>query len=289
MSAVASPAAGAVPTRPRVQVRPSSFGRLVASEWIKFRTLRSTWWTLGVGAALMIALAVLQTWGTTTIAEEAGGFPDLSGAAYITGGAFLGQLAFVVLGVLAITGEYGTGMIRSTFAAAPRRLPVLAAKLVVVFAAVFVVSLVAIALSWLGSMAWFDELGLSVDLSSGEDVRILLGTALYLATTTALAYAIGALVRVSAAGIAIVLGLLLVVEIAFAAIPWRPLQVLAPFLPSSAGGRLMLDDASIESSRAFAEASDVVSLTPWQGYGVLVAWVAVLLAVAAVLLRRRDA
>lgn len=284
MTTLAVPAAGPA-ARSRVAVRPVTFGRLVASEWVKFRSLRSTWWTLGVGAALMIALAVLSTWGTSNAPADAG-IPGMSGVAFVVGGYFMGQLAFCVLGVLAITGEYTTGMIRATFAAAPRRLPVLWAKLVVVFVAVLVVSLVAVGLSWAGSSFWFDDLGVTVDLSRADDVRILLGTPLYLATATALAYAIGALVRHSAAGLAIVLGLLLVVETAFALIPWRPLQVISPFLPSTAGGRLTMDSASMEQMDSF---SDVATLTPWQGYGVMVAWVVVLLALAAVLVRRRDA
>ncbi|MBX9246144.1 ABC transporter permease subunit [Actinotalea ferrariae] len=283
MTTLAAQAPGA--SRPRTTVRPSSFGRLVAAEWVKFRSLRSTWWTLAVGAVLMIALAVLQTWGTSTIPDDIE-FPNLSGAVFVTGGAFLGQLAFCVLGVLAITGEYSTGMIRSTFAAAPRRLPVLWAKLVVIFSAVLLVSVLAVALSWVGSMPWFDELGLAIDLGNSDDLRIMLGTPLYLATATALAFAIGALVRHSAAGLAIVLGLLLVVEQAFALIPWRPLEVISPFLPSTAGSRLTMDAATQQMMDA---GSDVATLTPWQGYGVLVAWVVVLLALAAVLMRRRDA
>lgn len=285
MSLAVDDRAVAPSARPRMPVHPATFGRLVASEWVKFRTLRSTFWTLGSAVVVMVAMAVLQAWGSVTIADEV----DLSsvpGTAYATGSWFFGQIAFCVLGILAITGEYSTGMIRSTFAAAPRRLPVLWAKLVVVVTAVFVVSVIAVALSWAGASPFFDELGATIDPSSSEDLRILLGTPLYLATITALAYAIGALVRHSAGALAVVLGLLLVVETAFSAIPWRPLQVISPFLPSTAGGRLTQDAATIEGMDRFSE---FATLTPWQGYGVLVAWVVVLLAVGAVLLRRRDA
>lgn len=273
------------PARPRMPVHPVSFTRLVVAEWIKFRTLRSTFWTLGTALALMVAMAVLQAWGSVQMAQDM----DLSGVpgtGYATGAWFIGQLAFCVLGILAITGEYSTGMIRSTFAAAPRRLPVLWAKLVVVVTAVFVVSVVAVALSWAGAAPFFDDLGATIDLSSSEDVRILLGTPLYLATITALAFAVGALTRHSAGALAVVIGLLLIVETAFASIPWRPLQTISPFLPSTAGGRLTQDSATIEAMDQFSE---FATLTPWQGYGVLMGWVVVLLAVAAVLLRRRDA
>lgn len=286
MTTLATGGRTAVPAaRPRVTVRPVTFGRLVASEWVKFRSLRSTWWTLGVGVAFMVALAVLQTWGTSTMGDDAGSFP-MAGTDFVTGGWILAQLAFCVLGVLAITGEYSTGMVRATFAAAPRRLPVLWAKLVVVFLAVLVASLVGIALSWAGSAPWFGELNASIELTDPEDLRRLLGTALYLATATALAYAIGALVRHTAAGLSIIFGLLLVLENVLPAIPWRPTQELSPFLPSRAGQQVLLDSELISQ---MGLASDTITLTPWQGYGVMVAWVAVLLAVAAVLLRRRDA
>lgn len=273
------------PTRPRVPVRPVTFPRLVAAEWVKFRSLRSTFWTLGAAVVLMVALAVLQTWGTSTLVGEMD-MPSMGGTAYVTGGYFLGQIAFCVLGVLIITGEYSTGMVRSTFAAAPTRLPVLWAKLVVVVTAVFVVSVVAVALSWAGSAPFFDTLGASVDLTRSEDLRILLGTPLFLAASTGLAYALGALIRHSAGALATVLGLLLVVETAFAQIPWRPLQMISPFLPSTAGSRLLYETDTLARLDEMAE---YATLTPWQGFGVLVAWVAVLLAVAAVLLRRRDA
>lgn len=285
MTTLAAPRPGAVPSRARAAVRPVTFGRTVAAEWVKFRTLRSTWWTLGVGAVLMIAFSVLTTWAITTIDDE-GGFPGMSGASFATSGYFFAQLAFCVLGVLIVTGEYSTGMVRSTFAAVPRRLPVLWAKLVVVFTAVLAVSLVATAISWAVGSLWYDDLGLSIDLGRSEDLRILLGTSLYLATATALAYAFGALVRHSAAGLAIVFGLLLVVENAFAAIPWRPIEVISPFMPATAGQRLLTQDSVLAM---MDQGADVATLSPWQGYGVMAAWVVVLLAVAAVLLRRRDA
>lgn len=286
MTTLAVPSTAPAARRPRTAVRPVTFGRLLAAEWVKFRSLRSTPWALGVALVLMVGLAALQAWGTSNAPSDMGAMAGISGAVYVTGGSFLAVLVFCVLGVLAITGEYTTGQIRSTLTSAPQRVPVLLAKLVVVVTAVLVVSALAVGLSWAVASPWFDDLGVSVDLGDASDLRILGGTALYLATATALAFAIGALVRHSAAGLAIVLGLLLVVENVFALVPWRPFELVSPFLPATAGGRLTMDDAT----RAMVDAgSEAVILTPWQGYGVMVAWVVVLLAVAAVLLRRRDA
>jgi ABC-2 type transport system permease protein len=134
--------------------------------------------------------------------------------------------------------------------------------------------------AWAACAPWFGPTGMSIDLMRAEDARLVLGTPLYLGAVTALAFGIGMLVRSPAAGISIVVGLLLVIENLLAAIPWAPLQSLAAHLPSSAGSRLLRSDAVVSNSS---------ELTPWGGYGVMLLWVVGVLAVAVVLLRRRDA
>ncbi len=270
---------GAAPAR--ATVSPVTFPRVVSSEWIKFRTVRSTAWTLPITALVMVGLAVLQAWGLTQMPADA--MYPISAAGIVTGGAFLAQLVVSVLGVLAITGEYTTGMIRSTLAAVPRRLPALWAKAMVLFVVVLVVSVVAVALSWVAALPFLNNLGIEVDLGNSDHLRVLAGTPLYLATIAVFAFAIGALVRHSAGALAIVLGLLLVIETVFSAIPLRFFEVISPYLPSTAGSRILTDGELLGPSMGG------VDLTPWQGYGVLVAWVVLLLAAAAVLLRRRDA
>ena len=262
-----------------------TFGRIVASEWIKFRSVRSTLWTLPVTALVMVGLAVLQAWGAVTVGGDA---PEVGGSAptIVTGGWFLAQMVVAVLAILTITGEYSTGQIRSSVTAVPRRVPILAAKALVLFVAVAVVSTVAVALSWLASLPFLNQLGVSVDLSNPDQLRVLLGTPLYLATIALFAFAVGALPRPSAGALAIVLTLLLVLENVFALLPFRFFEVVSPFLPSTSGGRILLDSGTLEFMDA---GSTGAHLTAWQGYGVLVAWVAVLLTAAAVLLRRRDA
>jgi len=280
-----------VPTR---AVGPVTFPRVLSSEWVKLRTVRSTVWTLSATVLVMIGVAVLSAWGMSLLlAEEPA---DLGTdptallthpAAYATNGVFFAQLVVLVLGVLTISGEYGTGMIRSTFAAVPSRVPALLGKAVVLFSTVFAVSTLAVALSFAASLPFLGELGGPVDFSSGETWRILLGAPLYLATMSLLALGVGALVRHSAGGIAIVIGLVLVVEQVLGVIPVRVFELVSPFLPASAGSQLLLDENMLAFSAPMA--GDVPVLTPWQGYGVLAAWVLVVLGAAAVLLRRRDA
>lgn len=283
MTVLALPGAAA-PARRRVAVHPSTFRRLVAAEWVKLRSLRSTWWTLVLGALVVPAFAASRMSSISAV-PEAVGSPSLVGAVYVTSGVALAQLVFCTLGVLSVAGEYGTGQIRSTLAAAPTRVPALAAKLLVTVLAVMAASFVAVLAAWAASAPWFGATGMSVDLTDAQDLRIVLGVPLYLGAVTALAFGVGAIVRSSAAGIAAVLGLLLVVENALASIPWAPVQTLAAHLPASAGSRLL----GADEVGSVITVSSTTDLTPWQGYSVLLAWVAAVLVVAGVLLRRRDA
>src|SRR5438477_9259416 len=100
------------------------FPDLVRSEWTKLRSLRSTYWALLATAGLAIVFGALMMLGYST-APDANGIPT---AQYSLSSFFVAQLAIIVLGVLTITGEYATGSIRATFAAAPQRRAVLAAK-----------------------------------------------------------------------------------------------------------------------------------------------------------------
>jgi len=199
--------------------------------------------------------------------------------------ASMASLAVAVLGTFVITGEYSTGMIRSTLAAVPRRLQALWAKGLVLAVSIFLVSIVGVALSLAVMKLFLGAKGLAPDLGNRETLRILLGTALYLTAIASLAFAIGALLRHSAGALAAVLGLLLVIE-NLAQIPWKPLQLISPFLPGTAGSKILMTQAEIN---AISHGSVGAVLGPWQGFAVLLAWVAVLLTAAAALLRHRNA
>jgi ABC-2 type transport system permease protein len=261
-----------------------TFPRIVKSEWIKFRTLRSTIWTLAITLVLIVGIVTLFS---AIFASEPAEITDADGGSIV---AFMiatgvAQLVVIVLAVLAITGEYSTGMIRSTLAAIPRRLPALWAKGAVLAISIFVASTVAVAIS-LGVMQIFlGAKGLAPDLGNAETVRILSGTPLYLTAIALFAFAIGALLRHSAGALATVLGLLLVIENLFL-IPWKPLQLISPFLPGAAGFKILTPQVQID---AMSQGAVGAVLGPWQGFAVLLAWVAVLLAAAAFLLKRRNA
>ncbi|QZN86357.1 ABC transporter permease subunit [Cellulomonas sp. C5510] len=254
-----------------------TFPRLVRSEWIKLWTVRSTWWVLPITVLAMAGIAwMVAYFGTQEATDGAEVVLGASTAAVVVSGLQLAQLAICVLAVLTITGEYTTGMIRSTLTAAPTRTPALLAKALVVVVVAWVTGLVATLASWAVTYPVLGE-QLRVDLDDAVNQRILVGAPLYLAAIALLAYGIGALLRHSAGALATVLGLLLVVESVFALVPWTFFQKVSPYLPMSAGSQLVQNGGPD------------ATLSPWEGFGVLVAWGVVALAAALVLAKRRDA
>lgn len=286
---VTSPPATLQPDRPAVDETQPGFARIVVSEWIKLRTLRSTVWTLVTTLLLTLAVVLVFCWFivSSVPAGTSGNVDGVGSGTFIFGiAASLAQLPVVILGVLIISGEYSTGMIRSTFAAVPRRLPALWAKAVVLAASVFAVSTVATGLS-LGIMALLlGPSGLAPKLGDEGTVRVLAGLPLYLTAIALFAFAVGALLRHSAGALATVLGLLVIITNIFL-FPWKPMAMVGPFLPSNAGTRIMMTQEQLDTISQ--NSVGVAPLEPWQGYGVLLAWVAILLTAAAVLVRHRDA
>ncbi|GIG19645.1 ABC transporter permease [Cellulomonas chitinilytica] len=262
-----------------------SFGHLLKSEWIKFWSVRSTIWTLAITAVALVGFTVLLTLAMVNAPDDAGAPTNPLDAFGLN--VYLGPLAVAVLGALSITGEYTTGMIRSSLTAEPRRTPVLWAKALVLFVVVFVVSAASIAVAALLQAAIFGGDGMTVDVYDSQTLRALTGYALYISMIGLLSFALGALMRHSAAAIATVLGALLILPIMFSAIPWEPLHKIMPFLPNVAGAQVTQTNDQIAAMAAAQP--DVITLSAWAGFGVLAAYVVVVLAAAAVLLKRRDA
>jgi ABC-2 type transport system permease protein len=198
------------------------------------------------------------------------------------------QLVAAVLGVLVISGEYGTGMIRSTFTAAPGRLGAYFGKLIVLAVVVFVVGVVSLGASALVATAIFNARGLHTDLASWGVLLPMLGAAAYLALVAMLAFAFGAIIRSSAGGIATALGTLLVLPVAMRIVAsltraqW--VSNVASFLPSEAGARIY----AYQPAHPAPVPSGAVSLDPALGALVLGAWLVVGLVIGMVLTKRRD-
>jgi ABC-2 type transport system permease protein len=202
-------------------------------------------------------------------------------------GVSFGQLVVAVLGALVITGEYGTGMIRSTFTAVPRRLPALAAKALVFGVVTFVLTLVALLVGALLAAPILDGRGIHPDLGDSSVWLALVGAAGYLTLLGILAMAIGLIIRVSAGAIATALGLVLVVPIIFNLLAsltradWA--RNVGAFLPSDAGGR------GYAYQPTGGVTDGILTLDGGQGLLVLAAWCVVAAVVGGVLVKRRDA
>lgn len=252
---------------------------LAFSEWTKLTTLRSTYWTLLAAAVAMTGFGGLVTAAyarhLTPAARAA-----LDPAAYSESGFFLAQLAIGVLGVLVMTGEYATGSIRSTLAAAPQRVTVLAAKSGVFAVVAFAVGLaISLAAFFLGK-AIFTAKGIPVSLDAPGALRSVLGTGLYLAVLGLLSLGLGALVRRTAGAIAILVVLLVFLPAAVGALPAASQNDVNPYLPSVAGQVII-------GHTKFTPPGHL--LAPWTGLTVFCGYTAAILLAAAIDLHRRDA
>jgi len=252
--------------------------RVIVSEWIKVRSLRSTLFSLLAAVVCTAGLGILIS------ALRANDFKHngLPGGRFdytlvTLRGIYLAQLAIGVLGVLMITGEYGTGMIRATLAAVPRRLPVLWAKAAVFAVVVFVVMGIASLLAFEGGQAMLSSAGIHIGLSSPGAARAVLGGALYLTAVGLLAIGLGFLVRNTAGAIASLFGLLLVLPAVAEALPTSVYNDVFRYLPMPAGTQIL------------TTVQDPSLLTPWTGIGVLCLYAIAAIAAGAVMLKRRDA
>jgi len=253
---------------------------VLRSEWTKLRSLRSTRWSLLAavlalaGLSMLIAAVQMNQWSHIAMDERAAFSSIDSGV----GGFHLAQLAVGVLGVLVISGEYTTGMIRSSFMAVPRRLPVLWAKLGVFSVVTFVLMLTFAFVGFFGVQAIVAGHHLDHAIGDPDALRVVVGTALFLTVLGVLGLGLGALVRNTAGGIAAFVGLLFVLPGITALLPRSLGHTISPYLPFNAG-----------SAVATSHFEDANHLAPWAGFGVLCIYAAVIIAAAAVRVVRRDA
>jgi len=256
-----------------------SFWHLVSSEWIKLRSLRSTESAYIIIIVMSIGMALLMAGNITGPASPEQAIPHEAQARLIAGttvfGVYFGQLVVVVLGVLVISGEYTTGMIRSTLTAAPKRLPALWAKGLVLFVTTFVVGLISTVGAILAVMPILAGQGITASLLDPDVYQPALNGALYLALLSAFGLGVGTMLRSSAGGIAVALGVLLLLPTLWMLIPYDWARDATAYLLPNAGAD-------------FFGAGDN-GLEYWQSLLVILAWIAVSLAGAAALLKRRDA
>lgn len=267
-----------------------SFGGILKSEWIKLTTLRSTVWCLAIVVVVTIGLGILLAFtfsnqGNLPTAQQQQATVQVSTLAI-----GFSQLAVSVLGALVITGEYGTGMIRSTFAAAPGRFSPVLAKALVFAAVIFGVSLISIGVTALITAPLLPNVGVHPDFGDAGVYWALLGGAGYLALIGLFAFALGTIIRNSAGAIAAALGTVLVLpgilQLIGALTKTEWVTNLTKFLPS--GADRMYAYAIAQPAVPGAPAG-AITLDPWQGLLLIVVWDVVLLAIGMILVKRRDA
>jgi ABC-2 type transport system permease protein len=263
-------------TMPGVRVTQA---RVLASEWVKFRSLRSSYIALImafaaiVGFGLLFAGILANRWPKLEPAEQAMFDPT----EITLRGVFLAQLIIGVLGVLMVTGEYSTGMIRASLSAAPARLPVLWGKAVVFAVVTFVVTGVAAIIAFLAGQSLLSSQHIETTLSAPGVTRAVIGAGLYLTGIGLLGVVLGWIIRHSAGAIGTLFGLLLILPLLTSALPASWSIHIRPYLPGSAGQQIM------------AMKFDPGDLSPWTGFAWFCGYLVVGIAVAAVLLARRDA
>jgi ABC-2 type transport system permease protein len=253
---------------------------VIEMEWIKLRSLRSTWWITAIVVVSMIGLAIVVLryypahWARMSAADRASFDPTDDG--YV--GLGVAQLAAAILGILAATGEYSSGMIRSTLVAVPRRGLVLAAKAVVVGLVTLVLGeVLAFAAFWAGQSVLH---GPAPHAALGQPgvLRAVLMAGAYLPLTALIGLGTGALVRHAAVGISAAVAAMFVLPVILVALPESVQHAALRFLP------VAIAENSLTAVKAVP-----YSLSPWAGLAMLALYAAAVLGAAGLLLARRDA
>jgi ABC-type transport system involved in multi-copper enzyme maturation permease subunit len=255
------------------------FGNVLRSEWTKMRSVRSTYWTLIAAVLSTVALGavICARWAQIANTKGSGELDGFDATLTSLNGIYLAQIAIGTLGVLVISSEYGTGMIRATFSAVPQRRALLAAK-GIVFAAVVLL---------LGEVMSFAAFGIGQALLSGSHAGVSLGqpgvlqavagAGLYLAAVGLLGFGLGTTIRHTAGALSAFFGLLFGASAIVALLPtsWR--EAVLPYMPANAG------------SQIFTIVRSHGALGPWTGLGVFCLYVVAAVGAGFVLVTARDA
>jgi len=279
MTAITRPGLAPAPTAPApvTVAGPVTQARVVRAELTKLRGLRSTWWCALTAVVLIVGLGAIIA-GSGTPYHVSPGNTAAAGASGALLGVLFAQLVVGVVGVLAFSGEYGTGMIRATLAVVPARLPVLWAKVIVLVGLVLPVTMLCAFADFFAAAAIESSRGGSVlSLTDPGVLRTVVGSSLYLTVVVVIGLALGALFRRTAAGLSVFAAVFFVIPVSVGALP-QNIRGFAPYLPSNAGGALW--GSPLGTAHA---------LSPWTGFACLCGYAVVLTALAAWQLRRRDA
>ncbi|HEX3491799.1 MAG TPA: ABC transporter permease subunit [Streptosporangiaceae bacterium] len=254
------------------------FRTVAAMEWRKLRSVRSTWYIVAIFGAAMIGMAVLALSHENYPQLPAAGRASFDPTHDCFIGLVLGQLLTGVLGVLAITAEFSSGMIRATFAAAPRRPLVLAAKAGVVGAVTLAAGeITALAAFWAGQAA-LPPPAPQATLGQPGVLRAVLMAGAYPALIALIGLGLGALIRHTAGAICALVGVLFVLPLLF-----------VPLGPSAQNTVQNLLPHPMAATSLTAVRPEAQVWSPWLTFALLCAYATATLAAGAWALARRDA
>ncbi|ALE93358.1 ABC transporter [Arthrobacter alpinus] len=285
-----------------------SFTGVLRSEWIKFRSLRSTQLLLAFSFLAVVGVGTMAAWLRGTIIDSMMEFgnsgrvvpgADPSSAPKMTidqaiaagnaeglniygtpiAGIQLGVLILGALAVLLISSEFGTGMIRSTLTAVPKRLPVFFAKAIVLVVVSYMLTLVAALVTFLISIPIMSNYGITMSLHMDGVLYSILMGGVYVAGVAVAGLSLGTLIRSSAGGIIVLVGLFFLLEIAtqlLGLVPGDFWKYVGQYTPSVAGGRML----EIGDKAAF--------ISPFAGGMIFLGWIVVLAVPAIISLKTRD-
>ena len=267
--------------RPSGPARRATFPEAMDSEFTKIRSVRSTWWTLlvslivSVGISFLIAAVTSANWNSLTPADRAS--MDMSS---VVSGVYFGVLVTGELGVLVVTTEYTTGMMRTALTAFPRRGTLFTAKALVLAAVVLLLGLIIAFASYGLAEPFYSRHGVQLSLGHAANLRALLAVPVYLMLVALMGLAFGFLLRHTAAAISSLMGLMFVIPIITNFLPGSFGKDVNKVVPSNAGSAMMTTKQAVNGNP---------HLTPLAGFIALLIWVAVLLVPALLLFRKRDA
>jgi ABC-2 type transport system permease protein len=269
-----------------------TFAGALRSEFTKIRSVRSTYWTLLAMFVVVVGFGALACFGATRGPHG----PYFDPTRQSLAGLYIGQLIIGVLGVLVISSEYSTGMIRTTLTTNPHRGMMIAAKGVVFAVVAFVTSLItAFVAFFLGQAIMSGHsndipgppgllhtgASMSTTLGSPNVLRAVIGGALFLTACGIVAFGLGLLIRHSAGGIGAMVGLLFVVTILVNFLPQSWQNHVDKWIPALAGGQLWMTKAQPPGNTPMFSA--------WPSFAVLCGYAAIAVAAGVILFRRRDA
>jgi ABC-2 type transport system permease protein len=262
--------------RPQAGLLPL-FAGVLRSEGRKLATVRSTFWALLAVVVFNVVTAALLGVllpGHLSAHQKA----TLDSVRVSLGGLHLSQVAIGLLGVLAVTSEYGSGMIRATLAAVPQRRLLLTAKALVLTAVAAVTGVVACLAAYFAFQGFLPAGdALRTTLAGPGVLRAVIGAGLYLTVLALLGFGLGAVLRSSAGAVAVLFGVLFVPSLLTALLPSSWQDTIGPYLPMNAGGTI------------YIVRPEAHVLGPWAGFGVFCLYAVAALAAGFVLIGRRDA